>query len=303
MAQYTEAQLESLWIQAGGDPNHAAEAAAIALAESGGNSLATNNGNSNGSVDRGLWQINSVHGSQSTFDPLANARAAVAISDNGTNWRPWCVAWSNGDCSGDFLGPGSPVLRLLSPFGSAVGQAVQGGVSGITGSIGNTISDGIKNVLAWLAAPAIRFATWTMAIASGICCMLIGIFLILWSAHVVQGAAQFAIGRGTGGGSTRITNTAVDNSVTTVKKKKVVKALPAAPTPPTITAGPSASTTSGASTAPAPLFPVGRSSRARLGRDEDILRAALRSSSRYTAPKKSTYRRKATVGYKGRHRD
>lgn len=85
---YTYKQLEQLWVQAGGNPKYAAIAAAIAEAESSGNAGATNN-DSNGSTDRGLWQINSSHGSQSTYDPLANARAAVAISSNGSNWSPW----------------------------------------------------------------------------------------------------------------------------------------------------------------------------------------------------------------------
>lgn len=81
-------QLEQLWVDAGGNPKFKAIAAAIAMAESGGVINAVNH-NTNGSTDRGLWQINSVHGSQSTFNELANARAAVAISNNGTNWTPW----------------------------------------------------------------------------------------------------------------------------------------------------------------------------------------------------------------------
>lgn len=85
---YTKTQLESLWIANGGNPAHAAMAAAIALAESGGDPHATDN-DSNGTVDRGLWQINSVHGSQSTYDVNENAKAAVAISDNGTDWSAW----------------------------------------------------------------------------------------------------------------------------------------------------------------------------------------------------------------------
>lgn len=63
-------------------------AAAIALAESSGRANASNT-NTNGSIDRGLWQINSIHGGLSTFDPLANARAALSISGGGHNWNPW----------------------------------------------------------------------------------------------------------------------------------------------------------------------------------------------------------------------
>lgn len=94
---YTFDQLKALWISAGGNATAAAVAAAVALAESGGRPDAFN-GNGGRSQDRGLWQINSVHGAQSSFDPMTNARAAVAISNNGTNWKPWCVAYTDGAC-------------------------------------------------------------------------------------------------------------------------------------------------------------------------------------------------------------
>ena len=53
----------------------------------------------NGSVDRGLWQINSCwHPSVSqscAFDAQCNANAAYRISAKGANFRPW-VAYTNG---------------------------------------------------------------------------------------------------------------------------------------------------------------------------------------------------------------
>lgn len=87
--RYTYGDLKKLWVQAGGSAASAPIAAAVALAESSGNPNAINDKNSDGSIDRGLWQINSVHGAQSTTDIMANARAAVAISNHGTNWNPW----------------------------------------------------------------------------------------------------------------------------------------------------------------------------------------------------------------------
>jgi hypothetical protein len=80
--------LEALWESAGGSPRAAFLAAEIAMAESGGRQYASLY-NTNGTTDRGYWQINSVHGSLSTFGARANARAAVRISNNGTNWTPW----------------------------------------------------------------------------------------------------------------------------------------------------------------------------------------------------------------------
>lgn len=74
--------LEQLWTQAGGPANVARTMAAIALAESGGRVSATHK-NADGSVDRGLWQINSSHAAYDparlVSDPLYNARAAVAV--------------------------------------------------------------------------------------------------------------------------------------------------------------------------------------------------------------------------------
>ena len=81
-------QLEALWESAGGSPGAAFMAAEIAEAESGGQQYAVND-NSNGTVDRGYWQINSSHGSLSTFGAYDNARAAVLISGDGTDWTPW----------------------------------------------------------------------------------------------------------------------------------------------------------------------------------------------------------------------
>jgi hypothetical protein len=82
MTQYTYGQLKALWQQNGGNSASADIAAAVAMAESGGRSDAVNS-NTNGSTDRGLWQINSVHGPQSTFDVTGNVKAAIAISNSG----------------------------------------------------------------------------------------------------------------------------------------------------------------------------------------------------------------------------
>lgn len=94
MSVFSLAELEAYWILAGGKPSAAPTAAAVAMAESHGNPNATNQ-NNNGTTDRGLWQINSIHGSLSTFDPLANAKAAVQISNNGTDWHPWTTFQHN----------------------------------------------------------------------------------------------------------------------------------------------------------------------------------------------------------------
>ena len=88
------AGLEALWESAGGSRAAAFTAAEIAMAESSGEQYATMH-NTNGTTDRGFWQINSIHGAQSTYDAAGNARAAVAISANGADWSPW-VTWQTG---------------------------------------------------------------------------------------------------------------------------------------------------------------------------------------------------------------
>lgn len=88
MATYDLAEIEALWIINGGSAEWAPMAASIAMAESRGNSDATHR-NSNGSIDRGLFQINSVHGNLSTTNLVENIKAAIKISNNGRDWNPW----------------------------------------------------------------------------------------------------------------------------------------------------------------------------------------------------------------------
>lgn len=80
--------LEHLWKAEGGSPSAAFMAAEIATAESSGQQNSTNH-NTNGTVDRGYFQINSTWGALSTYDPAGNARAAIQISHNGSDWTPW----------------------------------------------------------------------------------------------------------------------------------------------------------------------------------------------------------------------
>ena len=90
--------LEALWESAGGSSGTAFTAAEIARAESSGRQYASD-ANSNGTVDRGYWQVNSIHGALSTYDPAGNARAAVELSGDGTNWSPW-VTYQTGAYQG-----------------------------------------------------------------------------------------------------------------------------------------------------------------------------------------------------------
>ena len=77
--------LEALWEDAGGSHAEAFMAAEIAMAESGGRQYALSP-----TDDYGYWQINGSHGpAEATYNPMGNAKAAIAISDDGSNWGAW----------------------------------------------------------------------------------------------------------------------------------------------------------------------------------------------------------------------
>jgi LysM repeat protein len=76
--------LEQLWDSAGGNRADSFMAAEIAMAESGGNQYALSP-----TDDYGYWQINAVNGSLATFNAYGNARSAIILSDDGSNWNAW----------------------------------------------------------------------------------------------------------------------------------------------------------------------------------------------------------------------
>jgi len=104
-ATYTYAQLEGLWINAGGSAATAPVAAAIAEAESGGVSNAAYpsttvaDGQGSNTVATGLWQILGVPAGftpAQLTDPAANAQMAVAKYEQaGNSFSPW-VTYTNG---------------------------------------------------------------------------------------------------------------------------------------------------------------------------------------------------------------
>lgn len=108
---YTHAELEQLWIAAGGNPSEADIAAAIAQAESGGCQYAkaglTDDRPVNACTYRqtttensyGLWQINRDAHPQFTASSLytagGNAAAAVEVAQAGLDFTPW-TTYTNG---------------------------------------------------------------------------------------------------------------------------------------------------------------------------------------------------------------
>ena len=97
MAIFSEGQVLGIAQEVGLHGNSATIAAAIAMAESGGNTSAENLSSVEDSI--GLWQINLKAHPQYTRtamqDPLQNALAMYSISNGGTNWNPWST-YTNG---------------------------------------------------------------------------------------------------------------------------------------------------------------------------------------------------------------
>lgn len=92
MAGVTDVQRAHFARAAGFPENQIAMAVAVSIAEDGSGDPTAQNHNTNGSVDTGLWQINSIHGIpvSQLMDPQANANAAFKIwTDAGNSWRPW----------------------------------------------------------------------------------------------------------------------------------------------------------------------------------------------------------------------
>lgn len=134
------------WLSNGGSKTGLVNAIAVALAESGGDDHAISP-----SHDFGVWQINWIHfgtvgiAANNWMSIDVNARAAIAISGNGTNWAAWCTAWTNpgANCGHGFLPnpqPGSPAYSHLANARAAA--QVLGQLSNVT--IGTTA--GLANV-------------------------------------------------------------------------------------------------------------------------------------------------------------
>lgn len=194
--RYNYAQLEGLWTQAGGPPQVANVAAAVAMAESGGNSTATCV-DSNGSVDRGLWQINSVHGAQSTYDIMGNARAAVNISSQGRNWGPWTTFGSGayrqflqGNVPPDLTAPINGTNAAANqPGGTQLLSAQTQDAFNIFG-LSPTAEPIVKAIMGGILNPIIQIFGGVLGIGAGGMLMILGFWLTIRQTSPYQQTAQ-----------------------------------------------------------------------------------------------------------------
>lgn len=193
MAILTDDQIAQVAVNNGfptTDSNNFAVCIAIAKAESSGRTDAVNH-NTDGSTDKGLWQINSVHddmmSGQDRFDPNVNARLMMLISNNGSNWQPWST-YTNGAYQ-------NFIPEALSAIGGKQYKPdpnhTLGGASGSgnTETVGTDTANpvqGIENFFKILSSPDtwIRFAqVWGGAI-------LIGLGILIYFREPITNAVE-----------------------------------------------------------------------------------------------------------------
>jgi hypothetical protein len=139
----SKGQLEALWVKAGGDPSVANIMAAIALAESGGipsRNNADRPGDGGHHIAAGLWQILGLPFPGNVYDPLTNARMAVA-KYKSQGFGAWEV-YTNGAYR-QYLGGGAGATSLAGIGGGAPVQQTATPITaprtGLTGMLGTIV--------------------------------------------------------------------------------------------------------------------------------------------------------------------
>jgi Lysozyme like domain len=93
---YSSAQIESLWVLAGGSQGAARNAACHAMQESGGQPRITS-ANPDGGTNVGLWQLDTPGGKGAGYsvaelqNAMNNARVTVSATRNGADWSAWAT--------------------------------------------------------------------------------------------------------------------------------------------------------------------------------------------------------------------
>jgi hypothetical protein len=190
-------QLEGLWIQAGGSAATAPIAAAIALAESAGNPSSYNGNAGTGDNSYGLWQINMIGSmgparlkefgltsNTQLFDPLTNAKAALKVSNGGTNFGPW-TTYTHGTYKKYLQGDVPPNMTA----GGAGGTTGTGGaqLAAATSTPLGSIQETIGNIGNYLF-----FGT---CVAGGFIILVAGLIMLLMSAGEGGVGAAGQLGR------------------------------------------------------------------------------------------------------------
>jgi hypothetical protein len=193
--KYTYAELQGLWINAGGSSAVAPVAAAIALAESAGCSAAlnpTDNGGAQTSV--GLWQVsNGTHSYPAAWaTPAGNATEAVAkYTGAGNSFSPWGTyvsgaykAFMSGSTTPDTNVPGSG--SGSAALASSQSTCLFGGQPLAT----LPIIGGVGTVPCLLTSTQARAVVGGLLLAGGVLLVLPGVLLLAAFAFRASGAAR-----------------------------------------------------------------------------------------------------------------
>lgn len=149
--------IQTLWKKNGGNQYWAALAAGIAIAESGGNYTALNSNASTGDYSVGLWQINYYNGLAASrtaefgsaaslqVNPDAQAKAAITLSGNGSNWGPWKndPVWNQWQAAGAPHYPSNADVQSYISNSGASDSAASGNASVSSGTTTVTAVDAV----------------------------------------------------------------------------------------------------------------------------------------------------------------
>ena len=190
-------QLEGLWIQAGGSAASAPLAAAIALAESGGNPTSYNGNAGTGDNSYGLWQINMIGSmgpsrlrefgltsDSQLLDPLTNAKAAVQVSNGGSNFSPWSTFKSGA------------YRKYLQ--GGVAPNMTAGGAGGTTGTNGAQLAAATSTPLGSIQETIGNIGNYLFfgfCVASGFIILTAGLIMLIMSTAESQVGAVGQLGR------------------------------------------------------------------------------------------------------------
>ena len=189
MTVYTYAELEGLRISAGGNRALAPVMAAIAEAESGGNSDAWNPRDTNGLPSGGLWQINPAPANWA--DPAANARDAVA-KYKSQGLAAWGT-YTSGAYKGYLSNKTTPATNVQGSPSAKQAQTVAAGASDCI--IANPASVSLPLIGSLSAGPSCLFSrSNARAIVGGVMVASAGVLGLAALAVLAVGVGMKAIG-------------------------------------------------------------------------------------------------------------
>lgn len=207
MAKLNFHQIENVWTKNGGSKKLAPVMAAIALAESGGYTQAKHK-NSNGTIDQGLWQINSsnfkIYKGHNIYDVNVNAHAAKRLAEGGKGLNNWTTY-----TTGAYLKylpknypKGQGVISTAEGVGKTALNVATNPVGAVTGAVGSAVGGAVagpvESALSWFGMRIV----FALIIMGGAGLIFLGLLLI--GADLGLAAFAGATNSGTGRRATKL---------------------------------------------------------------------------------------------------